>query len=67
MTWKAKNYQSEQGEKKRIQKHEDSVSSLLYNFKHSNIHITGVPAKEEREKEIGNLFEKIMRENFPIW
>ena len=28
-----------------------------------NIHITGVP--EGEEKEIGNLFEKIMKEKFP--
>ena len=35
------------------------------NFKHTNIHIIGVLEGEEREQEIGNLFEKIMKENFP--
>ena len=25
----------------------------------------GVPSEEEKEQEIGNLFEKIMKENFP--
>ena len=35
------------------------------NFKRSNILIIGVPEGEEKEQEIGNLFEKIMKENFP--
>ena len=39
----AKNNQSEQEEEKRIQKTEDSVSSLWDNCKRSNIHIIGVP------------------------
>ena len=34
-------------------------------FKCFNIHIIGVPEGEEKEKEIGNLLEKIMKENFP--
>ena len=41
------------------------MSSLWDNCKHSNVHITGVPEGEEKEQEIGNLFEKIMKENFP--
>ena len=51
--------------KKRIQNNEDSISSLWDNFKRSNIHIIGVSEGEEKEQEIGNLFEKIMKENFP--
>ena len=43
----------------------DSISSLWDNFKQSNIHIIVVPEGEEKEQEIGNLFEKIMKENFP--
>ena len=31
----------------------------------SNICIIGLPEGEEKEQEIGNLFEKIMKENFP--
>ena len=50
--------------RKKESKTNDSVSSLWDNFKHSNIHIIGVPG-EEKEQEIGNLFEKIMKENFP--
>ena len=58
MIWNIKNL-SEQ-EEKRIQKKKtkDSVSSLWDNFKHSKIHIIGVPEVEEKEQEIRNLFEK---------
>ena len=51
--------------KKRIQKNEDSIKSLWDNFKRSNICIMGVPEGEEKKQEIRNLFEKIMKENFP--
>ena len=50
--------------RKRIQKNEDTISSLWDNFKRPNIYIKGVPEGEE-DQEIGNLFEKIMKENFP--
>ena len=61
----AKNNQSKQQEEKRIQKTEDSVSSLWDNFRRSNICIIGLPRGGEKEQEIGNLFEKIMKQNFP--
>ena len=48
-----------------MQKKEDSISSLWDNFKTSNIHIIGVAEIEEKEQEIGNLFEKVMKEKFP--
>ena len=60
----AKNNHTEQ-EEKRIQKNEDSVSSLWDNFKKSNICIIGVPEGAEEEQEIGNLSEKIVKERFP--
>ena len=41
------------------------MSSLWDNFKHSNIHIIGMLEGEEKEQEIGNLFEKIIQEKFP--
>ena len=47
------------------QKTEDSINSLWDNFKHSNTRITGVTEGEEKEQEIRNLFEKIMKEKFP--
>ena len=58
-----KNSHSEQQEEKRIQTNEDSIYDLWDNFKSSNIRTIGVP--EEKEQEIINQFEKIMKENFP--
>ena len=66
MIWniqKQKNNQSKQQEEKRIQK--NAVSSLWDNFKHFNIRIIGVPEREEKEQEIENLVETIMKENLP--
>ena len=58
------NIQPEQNEKTRIQKNEGRLRNLWGNFKCSDIWIIGVP-EEEEEQEIENLFEKIMKENFP--
>ena len=55
----AKNNQSEQQEEKPNPPNEDSISSHWDNFKRSNICIIGVPEGEEKEQEIGNLFENI--------
>ena len=57
--------QLEQNEETRIQKNEERRRNLWDNFKRSNIWITGVPEGEDEEQEIENLFEKIMKENFP--
>ena len=51
--------------KKESKKNEDSISSLWDNFKRSNIYIIGVPEGEDKEHEIGNLSEKIVKETFP--
>ena len=40
-------------------------SVLLPRFKHSNFRIIGVTEGEEEKQEIENLFEKLMKENFP--
>ena len=61
----AKNNQSEQREEKRIQNKEHSISSLWDNFRRSNIHIIEVPEGEEKEQEIGHLFEKINERKLP--
>ena len=58
------NTQPEQNEETRIQKNEKRLRNIQDNFKCSNIWIIGVP-EEEQEQEIENLFEKIMKENFP--
>ena len=57
--------QPEQNEETRIQKNGEWLRNLWNNFKHSNVQITGVPEGEEEEQEIDNLFEQIMKENFP--
>ena len=59
-----KNNQPKQQEGKRIQKNEDSIRSLWDNFKQSNTHITRVSGGENKEEEIVNLSEKIMKEKF---
>ena len=41
------------------------LRNLQDKFKHSNILIIGGPEGEEEEQEIENLFENIMKENFP--
>ena len=58
------NIQLEQNEDTRTQKNEERLRNLQENFKHSNIKIIGMP-EEEEEQEIENLFENIMKENFP--
>ena len=60
------NIQPEQNEETRTQNNEERLRNLWDNFKHSNIQIIGLPEIEE-EREMEDLFEKIMRENFLIW
>ena len=59
------NIQPEKNEETRIQKNEERLRNLWDNLKHSNIRIIGVPEGEEQEQEIEDLFEQIMKENFP--
>ena len=58
------NIQPEPNEETRIQKNEERLRNLQDIFKHSNIRMIGVPEREEQQ-EVENLFEKIMKENFP--
>ena len=51
--------------KQEFKKNEERFTNLGDNFKHSNVRIMGVPEGEEKEQEIENLFEQIMKENFP--
>ena len=60
-----RNIQPEQNEETRIQKNEERLGNLQDNFKRSNIQIIGVPEGEEEDQEIENLFEQIVKENFP--
>ena len=59
------NIQLEQNGKTRIQKNEERLRILWDNFKCSDILIIGVPEGEEQQQKIKNLFEQIMKENFP--
>ena len=59
------NIQPEQNQETRIQNEEERLWNPWDNFKCSNIQIIGVPDREEEEQEIENLFEQIMKENFP--
>ena len=60
-----RNIQPEKNEETRIQKNEERLRNLQDIFKCSNILIIGVPEGEEKEQEIENLFEQIMKDNFP--
>ena len=60
-----RNIQPEQNEETRIQNDEERLRNLQDIFKYSNIQIIGVPEGEEEEQKIENLFEQIMKENFP--
>ena len=53
--------------KKLVQKkkNEERLRNHWDNFKYFNIWIIGVPEGEEEEQEIENLFENIVKENFP--
>ena len=59
------NIQPEKNEGTRIQKNEERLRNLQDILKRSNIQNIGVPEGEEEEQKIGNLFEQIMKENFP--
>ena len=60
-----RNIQPEKNEETRIQENEERLRNFQDIFKHSNIRIIGVPEGEEEEQNIENLFEQIMKENFP--
>ena len=51
--------------KKQLKTNQERLRNLWDNFKHSNIWIIGVPEGEEQEQEMENLFEQIIKENFP--
>ena len=57
--------QPEKNEETRTQKNEERLRNLQDSLKRSNIRIIGVPEGEEEEQRIENLFEQIMKENFP--
>ena len=60
-----RNIQPEKNEETRIWKNGERLRNLQDILKRSNIRIIGVPEGEEEEQKIENLFEQIMKENFP--
>ena len=60
-----RNTQPEKNEETRIQKNEERLRNLQDKFKCSNIQIIRVTEGEEEKQKIENLFENIMKENFP--
>ena len=60
-----RNIQPEKNEETRIQKNEERLRNLQDILKRSNIRIIGVPEGKEEEQESENLFQQIMKENFP--
>ena len=68
MIWnirKKKAFNQNSKKKKRIQNNKDRIRNLWDISKSANIRIIGVPEREEEEQEVENLFEKILKENFP--
>ena len=51
--------------KQEFRKNEERLRNLQDILKRSNIRIIEVPEGEEEEQKIENLFEQIMKENFP--
>ena len=63
--WTRRNIQPEQNEETRIRKNEERLRNLQEILKRCNIQIIGVPEGEEEQQKIENLFEQIMKQNFP--
>ena len=64
---KKETFNQKRMKKQEFKKNEESLRNLQDIFKHSNIRIIGVPEGEEEEQKLENLFDQIMKENFPIW
>ena len=64
---KQKTSNQNNNKKKELKKNKDRVSSRWDNFKHSNIRIIGLPEGEEKEQEIGTLFENITKKTSLFW
>ena len=56
--------EAEDKKEKRIKRNE-SLRHLWNNIMQTNIHITGFPEREEREKVSESIFEDIIAENLP--
>ena len=59
------NIQPEKNEETRTWKNEERLRNLPDALKQSNIRIIGVTEGEEEKQKNENVFEQIMKENFP--
>ena len=57
--------QSEEQKEKRMKKSEESLQDLRDTIKRNNIHIMGIPGRQEKEKGTANIFKAIVAENMP--
>ena len=48
-----------------MKRNEDSLRDIWDNIKLTNIHIIGIPEREEREKGSEKIFEEVIAENSP--
>ena len=48
-----------------MKRQEKNIRDLWDNIKVANLHVIGIPEGEEKEMDIGNIFEEILSENFP--
>jgi len=55
---------TKQNIEKIMKRNEDSLREVWDNIKHTNIHITGIPEGEEREKGLEKILEELVVENF---
>ena len=62
---KKETFNQKRMKKQEFKKSEERLRDLQDIFKRSNIQIIGVPGGEEEEQKVENLFEQIMKENFP--
>ena len=56
---------AEQNIEKGMKRNEDSIRDLWDSIKHTNILITGIPERQEREKGPEKIFEEVIAENLP--
>ena len=60
--------EKEEAEKKRdkkIQEYDEKIRELSDSLKRNNLHIIGIPEKEERGKGAEGILEEIIADNFP--
>ena len=60
------NNEAEKKRETKAKKHDLRIREISDSLKRSNIRITGVPEKEEKERGVEGLCEQIIVENFPI-